>query len=497
MAATNGVNGTNGQGAHLSNDAFNHTVPLLIDGQEVTTEKTFSVTSPVTNHAIWSCSSASDKDAVRAAEAAQAALPAWRATKPSFRRDILLRASDIMKERAAECAEYMQIETGAEPSYAAGFNVPSAIEQLRDVAGRIVTTMVGTQPACLQEGKYAMMSKEPYGVILGISPWNAPYILGLRAISYAIAGGNTCILKGSELSPRCFWAIGDILMKAGLPPGVVNVIYHRPEDAPAVTSALIQHPFVKKINFTGSTHMGGIIAEQAGKALKPVLMELGGKAPAIVLADADLEKAAKGVVHGAFAHSGQVCMSTERVCVHESIVKPFEEALKKEVEERYPKGKGAPILVTAGGPKKSKSLIKDAVGKGARVLSGDAEANEDSATRMRPIVIGDINKDMDIYYTESFGPTVSVIPFKEEKEAIEIANDTEYGLSSSVFTEDLMAGLRIAKQIETGAVHINASSVHDEPNLPHGGVKQSGWGRFNGTAGIEEFLVSKVVTWMA
>ena len=279
---------------------------------------------------------------------------------------------------------------------------------------------------------------------------NAPFILGFRAVSYALAAGNTCVLKGSELCPRCFWAIGSIFKAAGLPDGVVNVIFHRSQDAPDVTNAIIAHPFVKKINFTGSTATGSIIAAQAGKFLKPVLMELGGKAPAIVLKDANLQKAAEACAVGAFSHSGQICMSTERILVHSSIAEKFREALKTAVEKIYGKDSPALVLVNAPPVQKNKKLVEQALSKGARILTGDLNAKEHSDTRMRPIIVDGVTKDMDMYQTESFGPTTSLIVVDSEEEAVEIANDTEYGLSSAVFTEDLAAGLRIAKQIETG-----------------------------------------------
>ena len=458
--SSNGANGVNGH-THLSNDAFNHVVPLLINGEEITTETTFDVTSPVTNKVIWRGSSASRQDAIKAVEAAQAAFPAWSKTKPSTRRDILLKASDILARRADEAAEYMEIETGSTKSYSSGFNVPASIEQLRDVAGRTITS-TGYIPICGQEGRSAMVIKEPYGVIFSIAPWNAPYILGFRAISYALAAGNTCVLKGPEFSPRCYWLIGQVMKEAGLPEGCVNVIYSRPQDAVEITTSIIEHPSVKKITYTGSTAVGSAIATTAGKNLKPVLMELGGKAPAIVLKDTNLEKAAKGCALGAFVHSGQVCMSTERILVHSSIAKDFSEALKKANEELYGKNSPAPILVTAPPVSKNKKLVEQAVSKGAKVISGDLEAQENSDTRMRPIVVGGVTKEMDMYYTESFGPTVSLIEVESEEEAIEIANDTEYGLSSSVFTEDLAAGLRVARQIETGYVtRINSSLVYN------------------------------------
>ena len=279
---------------------------------------------------------------------------------------------------------------------------------------------------------------------------NAPYILGFRAISYALAAGNTCILKGSELSPRCFWVIGSIMQEAGLPAGVLNVIFHRTQDAAEVTSAIIEHPFVKKINYTGSTATGSIIAAQAGKHLKPLLMELGGKAPALVLKDANIEKAAHHCALGAFMHSGQICMSTERIVVHSSIVKDFSAALKKSIDQIFPKDGPAPTLVSAPPVQKNKKLVSQAVSNGARILTGDLDAKESSDTRMRPIVVEGVTKEMDMYRIESFGPTVSIITVDSEEEAVEIANDTEYGLSSAVFTEDLAAGLRVARQIETG-----------------------------------------------
>lgn len=459
--ATNGVNGANSHATdhHLSNDAFGHVVPLLINGKEITTETTFDVSSPVTNKTIWKASSASKEDAIAAVEAAQAAFPAWSKTKPSKRRDILLKASDIFARRGEEAADYMNIETGSVNGYSAGFNVPSAVEQLRDVAGRIITS-TGYIPICGEEGKSAMILKEPYGVIFGIAPWNAPYILGFRAISYALAAGNTCVLKGPEISPRCFWLIGQVFQEAGLPDGALNILFHRPQDAAEITTAVIEHPFVKKINYTGSTAVGSIIAATAGKHLKPVLMELGGKAPAIVLEDANLEKAAQGCALGAFIHSGQVCMSTERILVHSSIAEAFTEALKKAMEEMFGSKTPAPILVSAPGIQKNKKLVKQAVEKGAKILTGDLDAVEHSETRMRPIVVEGVKKDMDLYRVESFGPTVSLIVVESEEEAVEIANDTEYGLSSAVFTEDLAAGLRVARQIETGYVHCSPNLYH-------------------------------------
>ena len=269
-------------------------------------------------------------------------------------------------------------------------------------------------------------------------------------MAYALAAGNTTILKAPELSPRCFWAIGSIFKQAGLPDGCLNVLAHRPQDAAEITTLLIEHPAVKKINFTGSTAVGSIIASTAGKNLKPCLMELGGKASAIVLADADLTKAANGCALGAFFHSGQVCMATERVIVHSSIAAEFSERFKTATTTFFGGDNPAPVLVTSAGVKKNHKLVADALEKGAKVVAGDINAKESSETRMRPIIVEGVKKDMDLYYGESFGPTVSLFVVESEAEAIELANDTEYGLSCAVFTENLSAGFRVAKQIESG-----------------------------------------------
>ncbi|OAK94144.1 salicylaldehyde dehydrogenase [Phaeosphaeriaceae sp. SRC1lsM3a] len=472
----------------------NFTVPLLINGEEVITKTTFVVTSPTSLEKIWQSSSASLEDAKAATKAAQAAFPKWSKMKPTAKRAIFMKAADIIDARASELAEYMKVETGAASPFADGFNVPKCADMLRDVAGRLSSVM-GHIPTCEEEGTSAMIIREPFGVVLAIAPWNAPYVLGMRSILFPLAAGNTVVFKGSEFCPRTWWAIGSVLAEAGLPAGALNVIVHRPEDAAQITTALIEEPSIKKINFTGSTAVGRIIASQAGKNLKPVLMELGGKASAIVLDDAELKNAATQCALGAFLHSGQICMSSERILVHKSIKPQFLEAFKGAVEGIFGGDKPAPVLVNAVGVERNKKLISQAVEAGATVIYGDHKQDEKHNTHMRPIVVDGVKKDMDLFYTESFGPSVSVIEISSDEEAVEIANDTDYGLSGAVFTENLARGLRIAKQIETGAVHINAMTVHDEWTLPHGGAKASGFGRFNGQWGLDEFSRTKTITY--
>ncbi|KAI0178815.1 aldehyde dehydrogenase [Hypoxylon sp. FL1284] len=469
-----------------------YTVPFVIGGEERHVDKTFEVISPDTGKAVHRCGIATDADAAAAVEAAAAAGQSWRDTPAAKRRDILLKAAEVMSDRRDELAQYMMAEVGA-PRAWADMNIGLAVDMYKDVAGR-VGAIEGVVPP-VAEGLTSMVLKEPYGVVLAMAPWNAPYILGTRSVLYPLGAGCTVVFKGSETAPRTHHAIVSILTDAGLPKGVLNYIVTDPAHAPAVTESLITNPSVKKINFTGSTPIGRIIAKLAGQNLKPVVLELGGKAPAIVWEDADLDLAAGQCIAGAFFFSGQVCMSTERIIVHKKVSGAFQEKLLAKVKEAYPSTGDAPILVNAQSVDKNKKLIKDAVSKGATVINGDVDATESSKTRLRPIVISKVTSDMDLYKTESFGPSVSLIEVESEEEALRVANDTEYGLTSAVFTENLRVGLRFARGIESGAVHINNMTIHDETTLPHGGAKASGYGRFNAQTGVEEWVRMKTVTW--
>ncbi|PYH43279.1 aldehyde dehydrogenase [Aspergillus saccharolyticus JOP 1030-1] len=467
-------------------------IPLIVNNESIVTDVAFDVKNPTTGEVIERCAGASVDDANRAVAAAKAAFPAWSQTKPSDRRDILNKAAEVMLSRKEELIRYQMESTGAgrmfvEKTFMLGVGF------LKDFAA-LIPSIEGTIPAV--NGESAMVFKQPYGVVLGIAPWNAPYILGVRAVALPLAAGNTTILKGSELAPKCFWAIGDIFREAGLPAGCVNVVYHQTSDAAAVTTALIAHSAVRKINFTGSTVVGSIIASTAGKYVKPVLLELGGKASAIVLDDANLEKAAMCCAMGAFLHSGQICMSTERIVVQRSIADRFKQLVAEASEKVF--GKHAPPLglVNSAAVNKNKSLVEDALSKGANLIYGEPQNIVPNSRSMRPVIVGDVTKNMDLYATESFGPTVSLIVVDTEDEAVALANDTEYGLTSAVFTNNLFRGLRVARQIEAGAVHINSLTVHDEPVLPHGGWKSSGYGRFGGVGGYDEWLQTKTVTWV-
>ncbi|KAG5950481.1 hypothetical protein E4U53_004980 [Claviceps sorghi] len=468
------------------------TVPLIIGGQDFTPEKSLDIKSPATGQVVHKTACASVTDAVKAVEAASEALKIWRKTTLQERQNILLKAADVMSRRREELAKYMVDETGCTPGWT-DFNLDKTVGMLKDIAGRVVT-IAGSLPATANPNRTAITLREPYGVVLSIAPWNAPYILGVRAVAFPIAAGNTVVLKASEICPKTLWAVVDVFREAGLPNGVLNMIVHEPSDAAAVTSSLIGNPQVKKINFTGSTTVGRIIAKQAGEHLKPVVLELGGKAPAIVWEDADLDLAAQQCALGSFVHSGQVCMSTERILVHKTIKDTFRRKLAAAVAALFPADGEAPILISSAAAQRNKQLVANATERGAIILHGEVNTRESSNTRLRPIVVDKVTTDMDIYKTESFGPTVSVMDIESEEEAIRIANDTEYGLAAAVFTQDLRRGLRFAEEIETGAVHINSMTVHDESGLPHGGAKASGYGRFNASLGLDEWTRTKNVT---
>ncbi|KAL7786280.1 Aldehyde/histidinol dehydrogenase [Trichoderma ceciliae] len=469
-----------------------HVVPFIINGDDYYPERAFDVTSPITGKVTHRCGAATLADAAAAVDAAAAAFKTWRITTPTHRRDILLKAADIIQQKSDELAQIMISETGAALPWAL-FNINTATELIKDIAGRI-SAIQGSFPTLMDPNSSGIVLREPYGVVLSVAPWNAPYILATRSIAGPVAAGNTVILKASEFAPQCMRALVSIFHEAGLPNGVMNMIAHDRHSAAEITTALIASPHIKKINFTGSTNVGRIIGRLAGEHLKPVILELGGKAPAIVWEDADLDAAAQQCALGAFLHGGQICMSTEKIIVHSKVKKQFHEKLKAAVDDMFPSDGPAPILVNEMAVERNKALVENATSKGATVILGDASARESRNAELRPIIVGNVTPDMDIYKTESFGPTVSLYEVETEEKALELANDSDYGLTSAVFTEDLRRGLRFARGIDSGAVHINNMTVHDESALPHGGTKSSGFGRFNSSAGLDEWVKTKTIT---
>jgi acyl-CoA reductase-like NAD-dependent aldehyde dehydrogenase len=472
------------------------TINLLIAGRDVPASgsATFTRLNPISGEVATSAAAASVADARAAADAAAAAFPKWSAVGPSERRAKLNKAADLLESRAGQFAAILTTETGATGGWG-HFNVHLAANMLREAAA-MTTQISGEVVPSDVPGSLAMALRQPVGVVLGIAPWNAPIILGVRAIALPLACGNTVILKASEICPATHRLIGAVLNDAGLGEGVVNVVTHDPKDAEAIADALIAHPAVKRVNFTGSTRVGRIIAMLGARYLKPVLLELGGKAPLIVLEDADLDAAVDAAVFGAFANSGQICMSTERVIVDEKVADRFGAKLAKRVAA-LPVGdprKGDFVLGSVVGRptvERVQQLVRDAVGKGAKVLCGGESAD---GTIMKGIVVDKVTPDMSLFREESFGPQVSITRVKSAEEAVRVANDTEYGLSAALFSRDIAKAIELAKRIESGICHINGPTVHDEAQMPFGGVKASGYGRFGGKAGINEFTDLRWIT---
>jgi vanillin dehydrogenase len=468
---------------------------LIIGGRDVAAKNsaTFARNNPITGEEATRASSATVEDAKAAADAAAAAFPKWSSTGPSARRAILNKAAELLEQRAGQFAALVMAETGATAGWG-HFNIHLAAGMLREAAAMTTQIQGEVVPSDIP-GNMAMALRQPVGVVLGIAPWNAPIILGVRAVAMPLACGNTVILKASEVCPATHRLIAATLRDAGMGDGVINVITHEPKDAEKVTDALIGHPAVKRVNFTGSTRVGKIIANLSAKYLKPCLLELGGKAPLVVLEDADLDQAVNATVFGAFANQGQICMSTERVIVDAKVADEFAAKLAKRVAG-LPTGdprKGDVVLGSVVGQPtvdRVQKLVKDAVAKGAKLLvGGDAEG-----TIMKGIVVDHVTPDMELFREESFGPQVSITRAKNTDDAIRLANDTEYGLSAAIHTRDIAKGIELAKRIETGICHINGPTVADEPQMPFGGVKASGYGRFGGRAGVDAFTELRWIT---
>jgi acyl-CoA reductase-like NAD-dependent aldehyde dehydrogenase/ABC-type branched-subunit amino acid transport system ATPase component len=470
-------------------------VNLMIDAREMGAAdgRTFDRLDPMTGAVATRAAAATVSDAVAAVDAAAAAFPAWSALGPNERRAKLNAAADLMQQRAEDFAAAMMTETGSTKGWAL-FNVGLAAGMLREAAA-MTTQITGDVIPTDKPHNLALAIRQPVGVILGIAPWNAPVILGVRAIAMPLACGNTVVFKASEQCPATHQLIGQVMRDAGLPPGVVNVVTNAPADAAKVVETLIAHRAVKRVNFTGSTHVGRIIAETAARYLKPALLELGGKAPLVILDDADLDEAVKAAAFGAFMNQGQICMSTERIVVDAKVADAFVEkfaAKAKSLPYGDPRSGNVVLgsMVSAEAARRVKTLIDDATGKGAVLASGGSL----DGTVMPATILDKVTPSMRIYGEESFGPVVTVVRVSGDEEAIRIANDTEYGLSAAVFSRDIGRALGVAKRIDSGICHINAPTVHDEPQMPFGGVKASGYGRFGGKAGIEAFTELRWIT---
>lgn len=453
----------------------------------------FERINPITGAVASSAAAMQASDIPSLVEKAAAAFPAWASTGPNARRAVLMKAAAALEAKADAFVEAMMAEIGATKGWAL-FNLGLAASMVREAAA-LTTQISGEVIPSDKPGCLAMALREPVGVILGIAPWNAPIILGVRAIAVPLACGNAVILKASENCPRTHELIIEAFAEAGFPEGVVTVVTNAPADAGEVVGALIDAPAIKRINFTGSTTVGRIIAKRAAEHLKPCLLELGGKAPLIILEDADLDEAVKAAAFGAFMNQGQICMSTERIIVVEAVADAFAAkfaAKAKSLATGDPREGATPLgaVVDRKTVDHVNSLINDATAKGAALLSGGPA----ESVLMPATVVDRVTSDMNLYRDESFGPIVAMIRAKDEADAIRLANDSDYGLSAAVFTRDTARGLSVARQIKSGICHVNGPTVHDEAQMPFGGVGASGYGRFGGKAGIDSFTELRWIT---
>ena len=455
---------------------------------------TYDDYNPYTGEVFARVPSGKRGDARRAIESAAAAFPAWSQTLPAERQALFLKAADILQKRQNEIVTILAEETGCTFGFAM-FQTLFTPGLLREAASQVHNPVGEIIPADLP-GAFSMATRQPVGVVAGIAPWNAPLILSLRAICLPIAYGNTAVLKPStESSVSGGVVIAEIFHEAGFPKGVLNVVTNGPGGSAEVGDELIENPRVRRINLTGSTSVGRQLAEKAGRHLKRVSLELGGQNPLVVLRDADVDYAVNAAAFGAFLHQGQICMSVRRIIVEKPIAREFTEKFVKKISAFKVGNPKEPDTII--GPlinKQQFSQVKDnvdaAVRDGAKILCGGRA----EGLCYHPTVLTNVNPSTPFAREETFGPVVSVIEVENEEEAVRVANQTAYGLSAGIITRDAVKGLAVAERIETGIVHINDQSVHDEPQAPFGGVKDSGWGRFGGRAALEEFTELRWMT---
>jgi acyl-CoA reductase-like NAD-dependent aldehyde dehydrogenase len=459
-----------------------------------TAPETFQDLDPFTGDVVAEVPAGGADEARRAVEAAAAAFPAWAESLPAQRQAIFLKAADVLEGRRDEVVDLLARETGSTFGFAM-FQMHFVPGLLRQAAA-LAYAPVGTVIPSDNPGTLAMGLRRPVGVVAAIAPWNAALILSARSIAAPLALGNTVVLKPSEWSPVVGGTIwNEIFSEAGLPDGVLNVVTHAPGGAGPIGEVFTSHPAVRRINFTGSTKTGRLLAEAAGRNLKRVVLELGGYNPLLVLADADLDYAVDATAFGAFLHQGQICMSARKVIVERTIADEFTSRLAEKTKGLKAGSPSEPDtiigpLINPDALATVKRRVDDAVAKGARVLAG----GEAVGPCFQATVLADVPEESELAREETFGPVLAVEVVGGEDEAVARANATAYGLSAGIITSDPDKGFALAQQLESGIVHVNDQPVGDEPQMPFGGVKDSGWGRFGGQAVVDEFTELRWIT---
>jgi acyl-CoA reductase-like NAD-dependent aldehyde dehydrogenase len=464
------------------------------DWVEAADGRTFEDRDPWNGDVVANVPAGGAEDARRAIEAAAAAFAAWSQSPPAERQRVFLKAADVLEGRRDEVVDLLARETGC--SFGFGMFQLGFVPGLFRQAAAVAYAPLGQVLPSDNPGKLALGLRRPVGVVGAIAPWNAALILSARSLAVPLALGNTVVLKPSEWSPvvgGTLW--GEIFAEAGLPEGVLNVVTHAPGEAGPIGDALVEHPAVRRLNFTGSTGVGRKLAEAAGRNLKRIVLELGGQNPLIVLADADLDYAVDAAAFGAFLHQGQICMSARKIIVERPIADAFVARLAEKtsgLKAGDPKEHDTIIgpLINADALATVRGRVEEAVAKGAKVLAGGAA----DGPCYRATLLADVPDDSELARHETFGPVAAVEVVDTPEQAVARANATVYGLAAAILTSDPDRGFALAQRLESGIVHVNDQPVADEPQMPFGGVKESGWGRFGGQAAIDEFTELRWVT---
>ncbi|KAF2010489.1 aldehyde dehydrogenase [Aaosphaeria arxii CBS 175.79] len=469
-------------------------VPLYVNGSPhpVDKDRLFPIVNSVENKTIHYAVSADPDSATRACDAASEAFKSWRKTSPAHRRSLLLKAADVLDRRREEIMDWQVRETSCPKEFAA-FNIMAGAMYAREIAAatseiRGTVSQRLSKPDGEEIGGLTIVVREPVGVVLIIPPWNGAVILPVRAISMALAAGCAIVVKASELCPRLHSVLVECFEEAGIPKGVLNIIQAKREDAVQVVESIVSHKAIRKVDFIGSAAVGSKIGQVCAKYLKPILMELGGKGPAIILEDADLQKAAQLCAMGAVADHGQLCFSTERIIVHKSVYDRFV-AILTAIFSKIP---AAGDSVTRQSATHAYDVLVDAQEKGAKFLVGGPEYIR--PTSLKPTLVTNVSRDARIWDEETFGPSASVYIAEDDDDAIAKANDSAYGLNAAVHSTSWEHAYNVSKQLEYGQVHINNMTPSDSPGAPIRGVKGSGWGQSNSIWGIHEFSIEKTLS---
>jgi aldehyde dehydrogenase (NAD+) len=446
--------------------------------------------NPATGEVFARVAQAGARDVEDALAAAHAARGPWAKVLVNEREALLLDTASRIAARSTEIRDLIIEETGS-VMMKAPWEVSYAVECLRSAAACTRQAHGDTFPSSAK-GQVGMTIRQPLGVIAGISPFNSPFLLAIKKIAFALAAGNTFILKPSDLAPLCGLKLAELFHAAGLPAGVLNVI---PGPAAVVGAALVSDPRVKMITFTGSSAVGRQLAAEAGRHMKRMTLEMGGKNPLVVLADADLAYAVDAAAFGIFFHQGQVCMASSKIIVEAPLYAAFVEKFVAKARTIKVGDPRDPATVIGPLIRPTQSLfimrqIEDAVAKGARVACGGTHDGPFFA----PTVLAGVTPAMSIYGEESFGPVTSVLRADDYEHALGLANDTRAGLSAAIVTNDLQKGFDFALRSESGMVHINDTTISDEPHIDFGGVKDSGFGREGGMASMAEMMETKWIT---